>query len=274
MLGTGTDQLKAGLSYQFDDYAEAFRDSTFGRVERMPGVFAEYTFKRSDFSLVAGIRADANSYFGNNLAPRVHLKYDLGPLTNVRFSAGQGFRTALPLVENSSVMASSRTVVVEGNLGMERSWNIGGSFQHKFKWLDHKWAFNIDLYRTEFTHQVVTDLDRAPTTVAFYNLDGSSYANSLLTDLQVEAHPPVGPEALLPLLRGTTTYDGVLRERPFTPGHRGLVDVAYDRPEGALACGYLLEHVRRRTRTGTPALTPKPIALRNARPAMARCMRK
>lgn len=227
LLGTGTDQLKAGLSYQFDDYAEAFQDSTFGRVERMPGVFAEYTVKRADFTLVTGIRADANSYFGNNVAPRVHLKYDLGPLTNVRFSAGQGFRTALPLVENSSVMASSRTVVVDGNLGMERSWNIGGSFQHKFKWLDHKWAFNIDVYRTEFTHQVVTDLDRAPTTVAFYNLDGSSYANSLLTDLQVEVTRQLDLKLSYRYYEAKTTYDGVLRERPFTPGHRGLVSLAY-----------------------------------------------
>ncbi len=83
---------------------------------------------------------------------------------------------------------------------MERSWNIGVSFQHKFKWLERKWAFNIDLYRTEFTDQVVTDLDRAPTTVAFYNLDGASYANSLLTDLQVELTTAARPETLLPLL--------------------------------------------------------------------------
>ncbi|MBK6368856.1 MAG: TonB-dependent receptor [Flavobacteriales bacterium] len=227
LLGTGTDQLKAGLSYQFDEYDEAFRDSTFGRVERMPGAFAEYTIKRGGLTLVSGIRADMNSYFGNNIAPRLHAKYDLGPLTNVRFSTGQGFRTALPLIENSSVMASSRNVVVEGNLGMERSWNIGGSFQHKFKWLERKWAFNVDLYRTEFTHQVVTDLDRAPTTVAFYNLDGSSYANSLLTDLQVEVTRQLDLKLSYRYYEAKTTYDSVLRERPFTPGHRGLVSLAY-----------------------------------------------
>ncbi|MEZ4738810.1 MAG: TonB-dependent receptor [Flavobacteriales bacterium] len=228
LLGTGTDQLKAGLSFQYDDYNEAFRDSTFGRTERMPGAFAEYTLQRQQFTLVAGVRADMNSYFGNNLAPRLHVKYDLGPLTNIRFSAGQGFRTANPLIETSSVMASSRTVVVEGPLNMERSWNIGMSFQHKFKWLERKWAFNIDLYRTEFTHQVVTDLDRSPTTVAFYNLNGASYANSLLTDLQVELTRQMGLKFSYRYYDASTTYDDKLLLRPFTPEHRGLVDLSYE----------------------------------------------
>ena len=145
-------------SFQFDDYAEKFQDSAFARIERMPGVFGEYTMQRADFTLVTGVRADMNSYYGNVVSPRIHLKYDLGPLTNVRLSAGRGFRTANPLVESASVLASSRRVVVEGPLGMERSWNFGASFLHKFKWLERKWAMGVDAYRTEFTSQVVTIL--------------------------------------------------------------------------------------------------------------------
>lgn len=233
LLGKGTDQLKAGLSFQFDDYSEAFRptaaaaDSTFGRTERMPGIFAEYTRHRKDFTFVAGLRADANSVFGNAVSPRVHVKYDLGPLTNLRFSVGHGFRTANPLMENATVLASSRRVMVEGAQGMERSWNIGGSFLHKFKWLDRKWSFGVDLYRTEFTDQLITDLDRSAQVVAFYMLDGRSYANSVLTDVQVDLTRQLEFKVSYRWYDVRTTYDGVLRTRPFTPMHRGLVGLAY-----------------------------------------------
>jgi outer membrane receptor for ferrienterochelin and colicin len=227
LLGTGTDQLKAGLSFQFDDYTEQFQDSAFSRVERMPGAFAEYTLQRGGFTLVAGMRADMNSYFGNVLGPRLHIKYDLGPLTNLRFSAGQGFRTANPLVESASVLASSRRVVVQGPLGMERSWNVGLSFLHKFKWLERKWALGVDAYRTTFTAQVVTDLDRDPRTVAFYMLDGVSYANSVLTDLQVDLTRQLLLKLSYRWYDTRTTYDGRTLERPFTPQHRGLIDLAY-----------------------------------------------
>ncbi|MBL7939941.1 MAG: TonB-dependent receptor [Flavobacteriales bacterium] len=232
LLGKGNDQLKAGASFQYDDYAEKFQDSAFARIERMPGVFAEYTMQRADFTLVTGVRADMNSYYGNAVSPRIHLKYDLGPLTNLRLSAGHGFRTANPLVESASVLASSRRVVVEGPLGMERSWNFGASFLHKFKWIERKWAFGVDVYRTEFLSQVITDLDRDPRTVAFYMLDGVSYANSVLTDMQVELTRLVDLKMSYRWYDTRTTYDGELLERPFTPAHRGMISLAFtDRKE-------------------------------------------
>ncbi len=232
LLGTGTDQLKTGLSFQYDDYRESFRDSTFNRTENMPGIFAEYTHHRGRFTMVSGIRADANNVFGTAVSPRIHFKYDPGALTTIRLSAGHAFRTALPLVENASVLASSREVVVEGPLGMEKAWNVGASFLHKFKWLERKWAFGVDFYRTMFTDQVVTDLDRDPGTIAFYMLDGLSFANSALADLQVDLSRVLKLKTSYRFYDVRTTYDGMLRERPFTPTHRGLIDLAYaDRKE-------------------------------------------
>ncbi len=237
LLGKGTDQLKAGLSFQFDDYDEVLRDTLVqpldvGRVERMPGAFAEHTLVRKGFTLVSGIRADVNDRYGTAVSPRMHAKFDLGPLTTARLSVGHGFRSANPLVENAAVMASARRVVVEGELGMERAWNLGASFLHKFKWLDRKWAFGMDVYRTTFTQQVVADLDRSPQQLAFYMLRGASFANSLLTDVQVELTRRWQLKLSHRYYDVRTTYDGRLLERPFTPVHRGLIDLAYaDRKE-------------------------------------------
>lgn len=232
LLGTGNDQLKAGLSFQYDDYREAFRDSAFSRKELMPGAFAEYSSKREKVTWVGGLRVDANDLFGTAISPRAHVKYDLGPLTTARLSAGHAFRTANPLAESASVLASSRRVVVQGELGMERAWNVGAAFLHKFKWLDRKWAFGVDVYHTRFTEQVVTDLDRGPQTVAFYMLNGLSYGTSALADIHVQLSRQLALKLNYRWYDARTTYDGRLLERPFTPIHRGLIDLGYaDRKE-------------------------------------------
>ncbi len=231
-LGDKGDQVKAGLSFQFDDYKELFRQDTqridLGRVERMPGAFAEYTRHRGNFTLVAGVRGDMNSAFGNAVSPRLHLKYDLGPLTTIRVSSGYAFRTANPLIESASALASSRQVVFDGPLGMERSWNHGISFLHKFRWMGRKWSFGLDAYRSDFTQQLVTDLDRSPQVLAFYMLDGASYANSALADITVELTRQLELRTSYRWYDVRTTYDGVLRERPFIPTHRGMVDLGYE----------------------------------------------
>ncbi|MBP8823235.1 MAG: TonB-dependent receptor [Flavobacteriales bacterium] len=226
------DQLKAGASFQFDDYEELFspvpaQRMDLGRTERMPGVFAEYSRNRERFTLVAGVRADFNSTYGEAVSQRLHLKYDLGPLTTVRFSGGSGFRSANPIVETPAAQASARQVVFEGDLDFERSWNTGVSFLHKFKWFGKKWSFALDAYRTDFTAQVVADMDRDPQQLVFYMLDGTSYANSVLTDLQVQLGKQVEMKASYRWYDARTTYSGELRERPLVPSHRGLVDLGY-----------------------------------------------
>lgn len=226
------DQVKAGGSFQFDDYDELFRQPSLepmdlGRTERMPGVFTEYTRTRDRLTVVAGVRADFNSKYGEAISPRLHLKYDIAPLTTIRFSAGSGFRSANPIMENAAAQASSRVVSIEGDLGFERSWNTGISLLHKFKWFGKKWSVAVDAYRADFTAQVVADLDRDPQALAFYMLDGPSYANSLLADVQVQLSKQWEMKASYRYYDTRTTYDNVLRERPLVPSHRGLLDLGY-----------------------------------------------
>ncbi|MBK8582169.1 MAG: TonB-dependent receptor [Flavobacteriales bacterium] len=228
----GKDQIKAGASFQFDDYDELFQLPTsdrldLGRTERMPGIFAEYTRIRNRFTLVAGLRGDYNSAYGEAISPRLHLKYDIAPLTTIRFSAGSGFRSANPIMENAAALASSRHVEFDGPLGFERSWNTGISLLHKFKWFGKKWSLALDAYRSDFTAQVVADMDRDPQTLAFYMLEGPSYANSLLADVQVQLSKQWEMKASYRYYDAETTYDGELRERPLVPGHRGLIDLGY-----------------------------------------------
>lgn len=226
------DQIKAGASFQYDDYAESFSQPgaermDLGRTERMPGLFAEYTRTRKNLTVVAGLRADHNSTYGGAVSPRLHLKYDVAPLTVLRFSAGSGFRSTNPVMETGAALASARRVLFEGGAGFERSWNTGLSLLHKFKWFGKKWTLAVDVYRTDFMDQLVADLDRDPQQVVFHMLDGRSYANSVLADVQVQLSRQVEAKASYRWYDARTSYSGVLRERPLVPAHRGLLDLGY-----------------------------------------------
>src|SRR5204862_2253494 len=94
MMRRSNDQIKLGLAFQLDEFDELYLDSAFARTEQIPGAFAEYTRTRGGFTLVAGGRVDENSVYGTAISPRVHVKYDLGPLTVIRVSTGSAFRSA------------------------------------------------------------------------------------------------------------------------------------------------------------------------------------
>jgi outer membrane receptor for ferrienterochelin and colicins len=187
---------KLGASYLLDNYQENYRrfaygDSLFARNESVPGVFAEYTFTVPDkFTLVAGSRVDFHNLYGTLFTPRLHLKYDLSASTILRASAGSGFRVANPLAENMGVLASSRQVVVTEALRPEKAWNYGINLTHDFLIGNRKGTLGVDLYRTDFVNQVITDME-TPRKVLFYNLKGKSYANNLQVEVNYQPIKPL-----------------------------------------------------------------------------------
>ena len=226
LLGDGTDQLKVGLTTLVDDFDEQFNDSLFARTEIAPGGFVEHTLKQGNWALVTSLRVDDHQPFKTQVSPRVHFKYDFHPLTALRFSAGKAYRSANPFVDRISYLVSSRQVQVEGPLELEESWNAGLSFLHKWKWFDRKLAVNVDLVRTEFIEQVVTDVED-PALLRFYMLEGRSFSNSFLVDLQVEMSKRIDLKLAYRYYDSQTQFQEGLKQNPFTPRHRSLVDLAY-----------------------------------------------
>jgi len=179
--------LRSGISFNLDDFNEAFNDSAFARRELVPGAYAEYTFSlKEKFSAVAGFRTDHNSVFGWFYTPRLHLKYNPTENTVIRLTGGRGYRAANVFTENSSLLASSRTVKVLEKLQAEVSWNFGLSVSHRFKVLGRQASVYGSYYRTDFENQIIADLDASVRQVRIYNLKGSSYSNSVQTEISYE----------------------------------------------------------------------------------------
>ena len=220
-------QYGIGFSFRFDEYDERLNDSTFRRTERVPGVYAEYTYNRlSRLIYIIGARADYHNLYGLILTPRAHLKYNLDEHTVLRASAGSGFRVANVVAEYLPALISSRQAIISEKLDPERAWNYGINLSHNFEWLKRNASLHIDFYRTDFVNQVVADRETWGK-IHFSNLKGRSFSNSL----QVEAgYEPIEGFDLRLAWKYTDAkapQGGKLLALPFVPQHRGLVSMGY-----------------------------------------------
>jgi len=216
-----------GFHYLYDEYRESFVDSTFGRVENVPGVFAEYTYKRPRFTAIGGLRWDAHNLFGNQFSPRVHLKYNLKPLTTLRATVGRGFRTPNAFADQLGFLASSRQVSVIHSPNAEASWNTGASLLHKFELWNRDVVFTSDYYFTFFENQLVVDRDTDPRRLLFYNLEGESFAHSFQAELQAELTQKLGLKVAYKYQDVQVDYLSGRLRKPIVPKHRLLFNLGY-----------------------------------------------
>ena len=234
IIGNTNHKYRTGISYLQDNYKETFNTTGFNRNESVPGAFFEYTYTGNKYSVVAGLRGDYNSLYGMVTTPRLHFKYDITPKTNLRISAGSGFRVANIFAENSGVFISNRQyAIINPNnangygLDPEKAWNYGINLVHNFKIDGRAGSFGFDVYRTSFKNQVVVDLDQNPQHIFFYNLNGKSYSNSIQAEINYELLKNLDIRLAYRWLDVKTTYNNTLLQKPLTAAHRGFVNLAY-----------------------------------------------
>lgn len=236
---TSKHNLSTGLSLNYDSYDQSYRlthninqSKTDDFIkEAVSGAYAQYTYKPSDkWTFMAGLRGDYSSQYGFFVTPRAHIKYNMNEYVNLRASAGKGYRAPHVLAENNFLLASSRSVNIADNLDQEEAWNYGASASFYLPIAGKTLNINTEYYYTDFTKQVVTDMDSDPHAVSFYNLNGESYAKNF----QIEAsYPFFKGFTLTAAYRMTdvkTTYNGILREKPLTGKYKGLITASYQTP--------------------------------------------
>ena len=240
IIGNTQHKFATGLSGTYDDYNEQLTTSTlagdFSRIDRSVGAFFEYTYDNSsNFSFVAGIRADSHNNLGNFITPRFHLRYNPWKEATFRLSAGRGKRAANVIAENQQLLASSRQLHIIGGdggklygLNPEIAWNYGASFLQAFKIWGKNAELSVDLYRTHFDNQVVVDLDHSPQQALFYNLDGKSFANSLQAEVSISPAKGLDFKAAYKYYDVQTQFTKGQLEKTLTPKHRWFANIAYE----------------------------------------------
>lgn len=220
--------LNAGTSYVFDDFSESLYGIDLDRTEKVPGIFAEYTFKpMENLTLMAGARTDFHNMYGSFFTPRMHFRYKLNDHYTLRGNAGKGFRSANVISENNYLLAGFRTLSFTDKSMLEEAWNYGISFVQDYTVWGRPLQFNAEFFRTDFKSQLVVDRESSTTKIILSPLDGKSYANSLQLDLRYQ--PIERLDVLLAYRWNDTkqTINGELKEFPLNSRYKGLINLNY-----------------------------------------------
>ncbi len=222
-------KVKFGASLVYDNYDKNLNNNyKFGRVETVPGIFTEYSYIPNEKNtLVLGLRGDHHNQYGAFATPRVHYKYNFTEQSAFRLSAGRGFRTANPILENTAAMASARNIIFNANdLKPEIAWNYGTSVTHQFDISEKDMGITLDYYYTNFSNQVVVDLEN-PREISFYNLKGKSFSHSIQAEYNIELTHQIEVKAAYKWYNIKTDFSDGLKTKPLTPKNRVLINIGY-----------------------------------------------
>jgi outer membrane receptor protein involved in Fe transport len=167
----------------------------------------------------------------------LHIKWQPLHETSIRVSAGKGYRTSNPIIENLSLLVSNRHFVFEPFLEPEEAWNTGISLVQHFDMPGGKSTFSVDYYYTHFINQTIIDLDMNPHEVVIYNLNGDFNGKKNLS----YSHSVPAEFTLLPFNRFEIilayrfndvrlTTAGKLQQKALMPPHKALLNLNYSLP--------------------------------------------
>ncbi|MFV0565793.1 MAG: TonB-dependent receptor [Flavobacteriaceae bacterium] len=238
IISDSRHKFKTGLSYTYDHYNEAIAVQNlapnYKRTENSIGAFFEYNYDNlSKLNLTAGIRADHHNLLGNFITPRFHLRYAPWGKSAFRASFGRGKRSANIFTENQNMFATSRRINILNNTGEiygldpEIAWNYGVSYLQGFNLFGRQADVTVDFYRTDFKNQVVVDYEN-PQEVNFYNLDGSSFANSFQVELNYNLLEHLNLRTAYKFYDVQTQYNSGKLQKPLVPKHRIFANASFE----------------------------------------------
>ncbi len=232
-------KFTTGLNFAFDAYNENIKvpslQNQFKRIDTSVGAFFEYNYDNlNNFSCIAGGRIDNHNQLGTFLTPRLHLRYNPWEKGIIRASIGRGKRIANIFAENQPLLASNRNFLIQGTsttlygLNPEIAWNYGVSFSQSFTVLAKAADIGIDFYRTDFQKQVIVDEYQNSFSVLFYNLNGTSFANSLQLDFNIEIIKHLEVRTAYKFYDIRTDYKSGQSQRPFQAQNCFFTNLSYE----------------------------------------------
>ena len=237
IISDSRHRIKTGLNATYDDYRETVNSELYDRNERSIGGFFEYSFDNLEaLNLTAGIRVDHHNLLGTFITPRVHARYTPWEKSALRVSFGRGKRAANIFAENQKLFSTSRAINIQstgGNiygLDPEIAWNYGVSFLQGFKLFDRKADLTLDFYRTDFQNQVIVDYEN-PYEVNFYNLEGSSFANSFQAEFSWNLLERLDLKTAYKFYDVKTQYKSGKLKKPLTSQHRVFANLSFETPK-------------------------------------------
>lgn len=206
--------------------------------EPVPGIYGEYSYIiDKKLVVMTGMRLDYNFYYQQLFwTPRFHIKWQATDNLSVRASAGKGYRSAFPEVENLALLTSNRQFVLYSGEQKrpEEAYNAGISLVQTFRMPGGNGSVAIDYFYTHFLNQTLIDLDRDAHSIYVYNLNGTfnghgNVSRSHSAQVEITLWPIARFEILLAYRYNDVRYQsqGKWREKDLMSPHKALVNLNY-----------------------------------------------
>jgi outer membrane receptor protein involved in Fe transport len=225
IIGSTDHKIKLGMSGVAVKLNQQLDTLDKNRLEVVPGIFGEYTYTGMRFISVLGSRLDYHTLFGWQFSPRLHAKYILTEKTDLRFTAGKGWRVPNYMIDNISLLATSKAWIPLSDLKPEISWNIGGSVVQEIKLFKQKASLSLDFYHTQFVNQLI--VDREGNEIRFSNETGLSYSNSFQGEFSFNLLKNWDMRFAYKYLDVKAKYGGEILQQAMIPRNRGLFNTGY-----------------------------------------------
>ncbi len=222
------NSMNIGFSYRLENIDEKFDVMNLDRVENIPGVFLEDTYKpNARLTFIAGLRADK---FVNKVywSPRANVKYSFSEHTDVRASVGMGVRNPHLFAENPALLVSSKPINILNKLVPEQAINFGINLTQEFHLAYRNGSIGVDYYRTDFLSRMRVDMDQDPLAFTIYNQTNGSTSTTFQTDFMYKILKTVELKLAYKYLEvESETSLGKLQD-PFIAKHRFISSLYYE----------------------------------------------
>ena len=197
------------------------------RIEIVPGIFGEYTYSGMRLTSVIGARLDYHNLFNFQFSPRLHAKYILTEKMDLRLTAGKGWRVPNYMIDNVSLLATSKAWFVPAELLPEVSWNFGGSIVRELNMFKQNANLTLDFYHTLFENQLIVDRDTYSDGIQFKNLQGQSYSNSFQAEFSFSVIKNLEIRLAYKFLDVKAEYANKMQQQVMIPRNRGFFNIGY-----------------------------------------------
>ena len=202
------------------------------REDNIPGLFAENSFNwDSDrWQFLTGIRMDYYAPQGWKATPRAMLKMTPAEQTEIRLSAGTGWRIANVFAENTLLLAGSRDVIFDGDILPEEAFNAGIHFFKRIETGNGSVTLNADVYYTRFNRQFFPDYDSLPGKAVLYTFEGNVTSYNAHVEVNYAGNSGLQIKAGWNYLEVYREQRGGRLDLPFNPKHRINGNISYEFP--------------------------------------------
>ncbi|MFM2375271.1 MAG: hypothetical protein RLZZ165_368, partial [Bacteroidota bacterium] len=177
----GRHSLQNGGTLRYNYYQDN-TPATFYGADRstLPGIFLQDEIELGNrLTALIGTRLDYHPQHRLILSPRMNLRLRPTAFTNLRLTAGRGFRTVNLFTEEHSALTGARRVLIVGNLSPEQSYNANLNCNHVFNIGSSAATVDVDAFYNYFSNRILPDYETDPAWIIYRNLAGHSEIRGL-----------------------------------------------------------------------------------------------